>query len=153
MLYEKRIRRLTEESTMKEAWLNKAQLLDFFKCPVVVEALIAKKPAPEFQRPNPDIPYCPEATQYYVCVEESYVKTLAHESERGMVLSGNVSRDDRSVVEGLLQSTAQKPMLQDGADPRIEAAEEARRSAEQQKAKEEAEKEGSRAQSCSRGPC
>jgi hypothetical protein len=138
---------------MKEAWLNKAQLLDFFKCPVVVEALIAKKPAPEFQRPNPDIPYCPEATQYYVCVEESYVKTLAHESERGMVLSGNVSRDDRSVVEGLLQSTAQKPMLQDGADPRIEAAEEARRSAEQQKAKEEAEKEGSRAQSCSRGPC
>jgi hypothetical protein len=140
VIYEKRIRRLTEESTMKEAWLNKAQLLDFFKCPVVVEALIAKKPAPEFQRPNPDIPYCPEATQYYVCVEESYVKTLAHESERGMVLSGNVSRDDRSVVEGLLQSTAQKPMLQDGADPRIEAAEEARRSAEQQKAKEEAEK-------------
>ena len=82
--YEKSIQRDSSQSSIKEMWLTRAQVHDFFKDPIAGDAIIATKSPPETERPHPVVPRVKEATQYWVTVDEAFVRSLAHETEKAV---------------------------------------------------------------------
>ena len=99
-----------KESTHKRSkkqWLNRGQLLDHFKLPEIVEAIIAEKTAnPDTWKPCPDAPSCIIAHQYFLTVLEEVDEELSHMHERATSLRTQL---DQEAAKSLLPGRIAKP--------------------------------------------
>ena len=113
--YEKSIQRDSSQSSLKEMWLTRAQVHDFFNGPVVGDAIIATKSPPEADRPHPVVPHVKEATQYWVTVDEAFMRSLTHEREKAMSFVGNVDTDNSDMVKEFVAATSAQPNVANAA--------------------------------------